>query len=273
MMSRDPLPLLCLFTGDSGASVQPWWTWQVVPLAVPLSVPLAVPAWLSCWGAAEPWCLRFKTSSSREVPRYSLGDPAPMRGCKWWQWRAPTVTAPSAMEEHRGFCPEPPWGQDEVLSCSLPREAVLHPGAIWDGHRRQPAGMELLHRAVCTGTGVVGGWHLVALILAWSSLVLGIMSGSSAASCETCWTEWGSAPPPRALHSALSSGISSPQWLLWCARAQPWTWCQEVTVVLVPVPEMFSSCKGCRWQGAGCAALCVPWPILWLPRSDPMEGT
>lgn len=42
-MSRDPLPLSCLFTGDSGAGVQPWWTWQVVPLSVPLSVPLVVP--------------------------------------------------------------------------------------------------------------------------------------------------------------------------------------------------------------------------------------
>lgn len=42
-MSRDPLPLSCLFTGDSEASVQPWWTWQVVPLAVcPSLVPLAV---------------------------------------------------------------------------------------------------------------------------------------------------------------------------------------------------------------------------------------
>lgn len=35
--------------------------------------------------------------------------------------------------------------------------------------------MRLLPRAMCLGTGVVGGWHFVALILAWSSLVLGIM--------------------------------------------------------------------------------------------------
>lgn len=147
-MSRDPLPLSCLFTGDSEASVQPWWTWQVVPLAVcpslvplavPLAVPLTVPGWLSCCGAAEPRLLRFKTSSlksSREVPHCSLADPTPMCDCKWWQWRVPTVTTPSAMEEQCDFCPEPRWGQDEVLSCSLPRQAVLHPGATWDGHRR-----------------------------------------------------------------------------------------------------------------------------------------
>lgn len=156
-MSRDPLLLSCLFTGDSGASVQPWWTWQVLPLAVP--------GWLSCWGAAEPRLLRFKTSSSREVPHCSLGDPTPMCGCKWWQWRVPTVTSSNAMGEHGGFCPEPRWGQDEVLSCSLPRQAVLHPGATWDGHRREPAGMRPLHRAVCMGTGVVWGWHPVALMV------------------------------------------------------------------------------------------------------------
>lgn len=143
-MSRDPLPLLCLFTGDSGASVQPWWTWRVVLL----SVPLAVPAWLSCWGAAEPRLLPFKISSSREVPRRSLGDPSPVCGCEWWQWCVPSVTAPGDMEEHRGLCPEPRWGQDEVLSCSLPRQAVLHPGAAWDGHGGQRAGLRLLHRAV-----------------------------------------------------------------------------------------------------------------------------
>lgn len=61
-MSRDPLPVSCLFTGDPGGSVQPWQTWQVVPLAMPLAVPLAValavplavPGWLSCWGLQSP---------------------------------------------------------------------------------------------------------------------------------------------------------------------------------------------------------------------------
>lgn len=53
-MSRDPLPLSCLFTGDSGASVQPWWTWQVVPVAVPLACPLPCPACSSAGGLQSP---------------------------------------------------------------------------------------------------------------------------------------------------------------------------------------------------------------------------
>lgn len=126
--------------------------------------------------------------------------------------------------------------------------------------------MRLLHRAVCMGTGVVGGWHLVAPMLAWSSQALGIMSGSCVRPAGLsgdllhlpvfCW--------PCTVHFSLA--LPHPSGC--CAVAQPWTWCQEVTLVLVLVLvlEMLSSSKGCRWQGAGCAALCVLWPILLTPQ-------
>lgn len=187
-------------------------------------------------GCRAPGCLmKGFIQPGSSFPRCSLGDPTPMYGCERWHWPVPTVpvTAPSATEEHRGFCPEPHWGGDGLLSLFAVRgtvrelgQAVLHPGAIWDGHRGAACGDGAHRTGLCAlGTGAGAGvasrgadpgavqagteHHLRELrSLLRDSLEI---SGDLLHLPAFCW--------PCIAHS--SPGPSSPLWLLWCARAQP----------------------------------------------------
>lgn len=90
----------------------------------------------------------------------------------------------------------------------------------------------------------------MALTLVWSCLVLSIVSGSCAASCEPAGNEWRSAAAPcvlLALHSALLPQPSlSPGAAVACQGSAPWTRSPEVSIPIL-VPLLWSSSKGRSW--------------------------